>query len=75
MTLLQAKPEAVKKLIDTYEKQTEEIKSGALTMAWYMRGGASYEDVLNMSNSERKTLNNLIEQNLETTKKTQLPFF
>ena len=44
-------------------------------MAWYMRGGASYEDVLNMSNSERKTLNNLIEQNLETTKKSQLPFF
>jgi len=44
-------------------------------MSWYMRGGATYEDVLNMSTSERKLINELIESNLETTKKTQLPFF
>jgi len=75
MTLLRLKPEGVKKLIDNYEKIVENIKNNALSMAWYMRGGASYEDVLNMSNSERKLLNKLIEQNLETTKKTQMPFF
>jgi hypothetical protein len=40
-----------------------------------MRGGASYEDVLNMSYDERKLVNELIESNMETTKKTQLPFF
>ena len=40
-----------------------------------MRGGASYEDVLNMSGSERKLISSLIDDNLETTKKTQLPFF
>lgn len=40
-----------------------------------MRGGATYEDVLNMSSQERKLINELIESNLETTKKTQLPFF
>lgn len=44
-------------------------------MAWYMRGGASYEDILNMSAQERKDINSIIEQNLETTQKTQLPFF
>jgi hypothetical protein len=44
-------------------------------MAWYMRGGVSYEDVLNMSTDERSQLNKLIENNLEVTKKTQLPFF
>lgn len=44
-------------------------------MAWYMRGGASYEDILNMSNSERKALNEIIDSNLEITKKSQLPFF
>lgn len=44
-------------------------------MSWYMRGGISYEDALNMSNQERKILNEIIESNLETTKKTQLPFF
>jgi len=44
-------------------------------MAWHMRGGASYEDILNMSMSERKAIAKLIEENLETTKNTKLPFF
>lgn len=44
-------------------------------MAWYMRGGASYEDILNMSSSERKAINQIIDSNLEVTKKSQLPFF
>jgi hypothetical protein len=44
-------------------------------MAWYMRGGASYEDVLNMSDAERKSINEIIENNLEVTKQSQLPFF
>lgn len=44
-------------------------------MAWYMRGGASYEDILNMSDLERTVINKIIEENLETTEKTKLPFF
>ena len=44
-------------------------------MSWYMRGGASYEDILNMSEVERKEITKIIDENLETTKKSQLPFF
>lgn len=44
-------------------------------MAWYMRGGASYEDILNMSNEERQHIAKIIESNLEVTKKSQMPFF
>lgn len=44
-------------------------------MAWYMRGGLSYEDALNLSEQERNNLNELIDKNLETTKKSGLPFF
>ena len=40
-----------------------------------MRGGVSYEDVLNMSTDERNALTEIINENLETTKKTQMPFF
>lgn len=40
-----------------------------------MRGGASYEDVLNMSSSERNLISEIIDSNLEVTKKSQLPFF
>ena len=73
--LLNAKPEAVQKLLDRYDKYIQETKAGALSMAWHLRGGASYEDILNMSLSEREEINKLIEQNLETTKKTLMPFF
>lgn len=57
------------------ENETNDIKKSALKQSWYMRGGVSYEDVLNMSSEERAAVNKLIEENLETTKKTQMPFF
>ena len=40
-----------------------------------MRGGVPYEDVLNMSSWERKDMWAIVEDHMETTKKTQLPFF
>ncbi len=40
-----------------------------------MRGGISYTDVLNLSIEERKAISKIIEDNLETTKNSQLPFF
>ena len=40
-----------------------------------MRGGVSYEDVLNMSEDEREIISKIVEENLETTKKTSMPFF
>lgn len=75
MILLRLGPEEVQKLIDGYEKQVNSIKKNALSLSWYMRGGVSYEDVLNMSVQERTAINEIIEQNLDTTKKSQLPFF
>lgn len=44
-------------------------------MAWYMRGGLSYEDILNLSEFERKAINEIVENNLDITKKSQMPFF
>ena len=75
MRLLRLDHEGVKKLIDQMEKECEGIKKTALTLSWYMRGGVSYEDILNMSMFERTQINELVERNIETTKKTQLPFF
>lgn len=57
------------------EKECKDIKANSLKMAWFMRGGISYTDVLNLSLSERDAINAIIESNLETTKTTKLPFF
>lgn len=57
------------------ENESILIKKGAIKLAWYMRGGVSYEDVLNMSLMEREEIAKLIEENIDTTKKTGLSFF
>ena len=73
--LLASSPEAVKNLIEQFEKDVENIKTNALSLSWYMRGGVSYEDILNMSSFERQAISDLVENNLEVTKKSNLPFF
>ena len=75
MRLLHLDHEGVKKLIDDMEEECAGIKKNALSMSWYMRGGVSYEDVLNMSSEEREEIKKIIDSNLEVTKKSQLPFF
>jgi hypothetical protein len=44
-------------------------------MSWYMRGGLQYEDALMLSLQERELIGKLIKENMETTKKSNLPFF
>ncbi len=57
------------------EKEANAIRSQSLKMSWHMRGGATYEDVLQMSFRERQMIADLIKDNLETTKNSKLPFF
>ena len=65
----------ISKWVDQMEKESREIKQEALKMVWYMRGGLSYEAALNLSPDERTTVSKIITDNLETTKKSGLPFF
>jgi hypothetical protein len=57
------------------DKETNDIRQEALKMAWYMRGGLSYDHAMQLSVQERKLINEIIKDNLETTKKSGLPFF
>ena len=57
------------------DKETQDIRQEAIKVDWYMRGGISYDQALQLSVEERTTISNLIKENLETTKKTGLPFF
>lgn len=65
----------MKKLGEDMWKSAMEIKFTAQKLSWYMRGGVSYNDILNMSTEEYTNLNKIVEENLETTKKSKLPFF
>lgn len=69
------KDEEIVGLIDSYEKETKAIKQELLKICWYMRGSISYEDAVLLSSTERQIVSEIIKENLETTKKSGLPFF
>jgi hypothetical protein len=62
-------------LIDSMSQEAKQITSEVLKLCWYMRGGLTYTEAMNMSNTEREVVANLVKENLETTKKSGLPFF
>ena len=67
--------EQISKIVDQMDQECNDIRQEALQMSWYMRGGLSYDHALQLSVAERKLINRLIKDNLETTKKSGLPFF
>ena len=40
-----------------------------------MRGGITYNEAMNLSFNERDLIGRIVKDNLETTKKSGLPFF
>lgn len=57
------------------EREAKQIRSESLKMCWYMRGGLTYTESMHMSPAEREIISSIVKENLETTKKTHLPFF
>jgi hypothetical protein len=62
-------------MIDGMEQESQQIRDEALKMCWYMRGGLTYTEAMNLGHNERNTISALIKENLETTKKSGMPFF
>lgn len=62
-------------MIDAMDKETQNIRLDVLKLCWYMRGGVTYDEAMQMSQAERSLINNIVKENLETTKKSGLPFF
>ncbi len=42
---------------------------------WFMRGGITHQEALNLSPDDRGVIHSLVKENMETTKKTGQPFF
>ena len=62
-------------LVERYEREVKGIKQNILKMCWYMRGGITYSEAMDMSIAERELIAKIIEDNLETTKKSGMAFF
>jgi hypothetical protein len=57
------------------EQEAVSLRSEILKLCWYMRGGLSYSEGMQLSFKERELISQLVKDNLDTTKKSGLPFF
>lgn len=57
------------------DQEAAEIKENCLKLSWYMRGGITYEQTMMLSPHERRMISDLAKENIETTKKSGLPWF
>jgi hypothetical protein len=75
MRLLTMSPEDMIAYFDRLEAQSKALKEEALRLCWYMRGGLSYDDAMMLSLDERQIIGKIVKDNLETAKKSGMPFF
>lgn len=57
------------------ENETKSLKHEILKICWFMRGGVTYHEALDMGYQDRKIIADIVKDNLETTKKTGRDFF
>jgi|TARA_B100001093_G_scaffold459938_1_gene473411 hypothetical protein len=63
------------KYLQDFDSQIKNMKMEVFKTMWYMRGGISHQEALNLSPEDRKIIYALVKENMDTTKKSGLPFF
>lgn len=67
--------EGINKLSKEYEEDTKALREELFRLSWYMRGGMTLDQAFQLSLEDRQLIAKIIEENLETTKKTGWHFF
>lgn len=75
MRILTWSTEKILQEVDNLEKETKQIKSDLIKICWFMRGSISYEEAHFLSFEEKEIISKLIKENMDTTKKSGMPFF
>jgi len=57
------------------ENESKALKKEIFQMAWYMRGGLSFTEAYMLDLQDREIISKIVEENLEMTKSSQMPFF
>lgn len=64
----------VNELAKTFETEIKSLKKNLYKLSWYMRGGVDYHNLLVETDLEDiEVMNKVIEDNIETVKKTKMP--
>ncbi len=61
--------------LKNFENESKNLKLELMKCCWYMRGGLTWQEALNLPPEDREIVSKLVKENLDTTKKTGQPFF
>lgn len=61
--------------VKSLDDESKSFKKHLYKLAWYMRGSLSAEEIFQLGPEDRNVIMEIIEDNLETTKESGLPFF
>lgn len=67
--------EEIGKYLDGLDKESRAIKKEILELCWYMRGGLTYDEGMQLSDNDKKIISEIVTDHLEVTKDTKMPFF
>ena len=67
--------EEIQELSERMEKETKAVKNELYRICWFMRGSLSVSEAFDLATEDIEIMNAIIKDNLETTKKSQMPFF
>jgi len=58
-----------------FDNEVKNLKLELFKVCWFLRGGVTWQEALNLSPGERTIVSQLVKENMETTKKSGQPFF
>tara|TARA_B100000497_G_C7484192_1_gene296982 strand:- start:27 stop:221 length:195 start_codon:yes stop_codon:yes gene_type:complete len=61
--------------VEVLENSVKQFKYDLSKLCWYMRGSVSLTEMYETCHEDREVMSQLVQDNLETAKKTQQPFF
>jgi hypothetical protein len=67
--------EEIENYVQDLETESKAIKLDIMRICWFMRGGVTLNEAYALDRFDREAISKIIEDNLETTKKSGLPFF
>lgn len=67
-------PEIIKKL-EGIDQEARNLKKKLYELCWYMRGGLSIAEIMQIAVSDISIIDELVNEHLDTTKKTGMAFF
>jgi hypothetical protein len=75
LTLKSGDSAAIRNMFSQLRAQAARLIKEAVEIAWFMRGGLQYHDIMHLTPQERDTIRDFINEHMESIKKHPFPVY